>query len=120
MWHDNHIMPEKCIDTHPVVSCLDMFEPHPLIHVCKFPGDPMYPYVGKFIANLTLAQIKSLDCGSKRQSDFRMALFIFESHDGNLDRKPNNYSIPELAYQHCRKFLILWSVRIPRIRSYGI
>jgi len=34
------------------------------------PDDPAYPYVGKYIANLTLAQIKTLDCGSKRQTNF--------------------------------------------------
>ncbi|KAI9572756.1 PLC-like phosphodiesterase [Boletus coccyginus] len=57
VWHDNQILAEKCIDTHPV-----------------FPNDPTYPYVGKFIANLTLAQIKTLDCGSKRQPDFPQQL----------------------------------------------
>ena len=34
-------------------------------------GDPEFPYVGKHIANLTLAQIKTLDCGSKRQLPYR-------------------------------------------------
>lgn len=34
----------------------------------------MYPYVGKYIANLTLAQIKTLDCGSQRQHDFPLQL----------------------------------------------
>lgn len=28
-----------------------------------FPGDPQYPYAGKLIKDLTLAQIKTLDCG---------------------------------------------------------
>jgi glycerophosphoryl diester phosphodiesterase len=28
-----------------------------------FPGDPMYPYAGKLIKDLTLAEIKTLDCG---------------------------------------------------------
>lgn len=32
---------------------------------------PIHRYVGKFIANLTLAQVKTLDCGSLRQSDYR-------------------------------------------------
>ncbi|KIJ68638.1 hypothetical protein HYDPIDRAFT_165390 [Hydnomerulius pinastri MD-312] len=54
VWHDEEIVPEKCLDTGPVV-----------------PEDPMYPYVGKFIANLTLAQIKTLDCGSKRQAKYQ-------------------------------------------------
>lgn len=31
----------------------------------------MFPYVGKNIANLTLAQVKTLDCGSQRLSAFR-------------------------------------------------
>ncbi|KAG9314563.1 PLC-like phosphodiesterase [Chiua virens] len=57
VWHDNQILAEKCIDTHPA-----------------FPDDPMYPYVGKFIANLTLAQVKTLDCGSKRQPEFPQQL----------------------------------------------
>ncbi|KAG1729560.1 PLC-like phosphodiesterase [Suillus lakei] len=53
VWHDESIMAEKCSDTAPVV-----------------PDDPAYPYVGKFITNLTLAQIKTLDCGSKRQKNY--------------------------------------------------
>jgi glycerophosphoryl diester phosphodiesterase len=28
-----------------------------------FPGDPLYPYAGKLIRDLTLAEIKTLDCG---------------------------------------------------------
>jgi len=50
VWHDEEITPEKCQDTQPVAD-----------------GDPDFPYVGKHIANLTLAQLKTLDCGSKRQ-----------------------------------------------------
>lgn len=53
VWHDESIAAEKCSDTAPVV-----------------PDDPAYPYVGKFITNLTLAQIKTLDCGSKRQKKY--------------------------------------------------
>ena len=37
----------------------------------QVPGDLMFPYVGKYIAHLTLAQIKTLDCGSKRQDGYR-------------------------------------------------
>ncbi|MFC8226537.1 glycerophosphodiester phosphodiesterase family protein [Streptomyces sp. NPDC057287] len=44
--HDRQISAQKCRDTGPLT-----------------PGDPMYPYVGKYIKDLTLAQIKSLDCG---------------------------------------------------------
>ncbi|GLB36465.1 putative PLC-like phosphodiesterase [Lyophyllum shimeji] len=57
VWHDMHIPPEKCEDTSPA-----------------FPGDPDFPYVGKQIANLTLAQIKTLDCGSERLVDYPMQL----------------------------------------------
>jgi len=57
VWHDMVIPPEKCEDTSPA-----------------FKGDPDFPYVGKNIANLTLAQIKTLDCGSERQIDYPMQL----------------------------------------------
>ncbi|KAJ7899957.1 PLC-like phosphodiesterase [Mycena olivaceomarginata] len=39
-----------------------------------FSDDAAFPYVGKFIANLTLAQLKTLDCGSQRQSNFPLQL----------------------------------------------
>jgi glycerophosphoryl diester phosphodiesterase len=51
--HDRKISAAKCKDTAPVTA-----------------NDPDYPYVGKFIVNLTLAQVKSLDCGSQRLPDF--------------------------------------------------
>jgi len=57
VWHDDKIVASKCQDTSPA-----------------FPEDSMYPYVGKYIANLTLAQIKTLDCGSKRQGKYPMQL----------------------------------------------
>lgn len=46
VWHDSVIEPEKCTDTGPV-----------------FAGDPQYPYVGKRVAELTLGQVRTLDCG---------------------------------------------------------
>ena len=46
VWHDPTIQSEKCADTRPVVT-----------------GDPQYPYVGKLVHDLTLAQIRTLDCG---------------------------------------------------------
>ncbi|KAJ7596632.1 PLC-like phosphodiesterase [Mycena floridula] len=52
VWHDESITPQKCRDGPPR------------------PDDPDFPYVGKFVANLTLQQLKSLDCGSQRQRDF--------------------------------------------------
>jgi len=56
IWHDEEISSTKCRDTQPA-----------------FPDDPEYPYVGKFIANLTLSQIKTLDC-SRRQPGFPLQL----------------------------------------------
>lgn len=52
VWHDATIEPEKCSDTAPA-----------------FPSDPRYPYVGKLVHELTLAQIRTLDCG-KRLAEF--------------------------------------------------
>lgn len=46
VWHDPVVDPTKCADTAPA-----------------FPGDPQYPYVGKLVHDLTLAQIRTLDCG---------------------------------------------------------
>ncbi|KAG8908237.1 hypothetical protein FRB99_008302 [Tulasnella sp. 403] len=45
IWHDHWIQPEKCRDTTG-------------------------KYVGEFIANLTLAELKTLDCGSRQLSSF--------------------------------------------------
>ncbi|KZT23767.1 PLC-like phosphodiesterase [Neolentinus lepideus HHB14362 ss-1] len=59
VWHDENITPQKCIDTGPA-----------------FPDDPDYPYVGKFVANLTLSQLKTLDCGSKRQLGYPHQLTV--------------------------------------------
>lgn len=52
VWHDPTIQAEKCADTAPV-----------------FAGDPQYPYVGKLVHELTLAQLETLDCG-KRLDEF--------------------------------------------------
>ena len=51
--HDRQVNGNKCQDTGPVT-----------------PGDPEYPYVGKYINTLTLAQVRTLDCGSKTLPDF--------------------------------------------------
>ncbi|MEU6573374.1 glycerophosphodiester phosphodiesterase family protein [Streptomyces sp. NPDC046805] len=51
--HDRQISAQKCRDTAPVTA-----------------GDPMYPYVGKYIKDLTLAQIKTLDCGYQQLPGF--------------------------------------------------
>lgn len=48
VWHDETVGPQKCVDTTPAVA-----------------GDPQYPYAGKLVHNLTLAQIRTLDCGHR-------------------------------------------------------
>lgn len=51
--HDRKVNKAVCRDTEPVS-----------------PGDPMFPYAEHFIKDLTLDQIKSLDCGSLRKPDY--------------------------------------------------
>ncbi|WP_434086271.1 glycerophosphodiester phosphodiesterase [Mycobacterium lentiflavum] len=46
VWHDPTIDAEKCMDTGPAIA-----------------ADPQYPYVGKLVHELTLAQLRTLDCG---------------------------------------------------------
>ncbi|MCZ4548556.1 glycerophosphodiester phosphodiesterase family protein [Gordonia rubripertincta] len=46
IWHDPKIDATKCSDTAPAQ-----------------PGDPQFPYVGKLVHELTLAQVRTLDCG---------------------------------------------------------
>jgi glycerophosphoryl diester phosphodiesterase len=55
VWHDPTIDAEKCSDTAPAVA-----------------GDPEYPYVGKLVHELTLVQIRTLDCG-RRLDEFPRA-----------------------------------------------
>ena len=45
--HDRKVSGSKCRDTAPYV-----------------PGDPEFPYVGKFVKTLSLTQVKQLDCGT--------------------------------------------------------
>ncbi|WP_433796391.1 glycerophosphodiester phosphodiesterase family protein [Actinoplanes sp. CA-252034] len=51
--HDRQVSAQKCRDTGPVT-----------------PGDPMYPYVGRYIKDLTLAQIRTMDCGYRQLPGF--------------------------------------------------
>ena len=53
--HDRDPSPRKCRDTAPA-----------------FAGDPEYPYVPgvRYIKDLTLAQLRTLDCGSQTLSEF--------------------------------------------------
>ncbi|MEV4710299.1 glycerophosphodiester phosphodiesterase family protein [Micromonospora sp. NPDC049374] len=50
--HDRRVSAAKCADTNPVV-----------------PNDPEFPYVGKYVNTLTLAQVRTLDCGSRTLPD---------------------------------------------------
>ena len=45
--HYRKISGQKCLDTAPVT-----------------PNDPQFPYVGRYIKDLTFAQVRSLDCGT--------------------------------------------------------
>jgi glycerophosphoryl diester phosphodiesterase len=51
--HDRRTTGNKCRDTAPVTA-----------------GDPEFPYVGKYVKDLSLAQVRTLDCGSVKLPDF--------------------------------------------------
>lgn len=53
--HDRDPSPAKCVDTAPA-----------------FPGDPEFPYVPNrtYIKDLTLAQVRTIDCGSLRPPQY--------------------------------------------------
>ncbi|MFD2615060.1 glycerophosphodiester phosphodiesterase [Paenibacillus gansuensis] len=51
--HDRKISGRNCKDTSPA-----------------FGGDPEFPYVGKYIKDLTLVQIRTLDCGSTTKPEY--------------------------------------------------
>ncbi|MCU1530787.1 MAG: glycerophosphodiester phosphodiesterase [Arthrobacter sp.] len=51
--HDRKVSDKKCLDTAPVT-----------------PNDPAFPYVGKYVKDLTFEQVRSLDCGSLTQPQF--------------------------------------------------
>ncbi|GIJ79048.1 Glycerophosphoryl diester phosphodiesterase [Micromonospora phaseoli] len=50
--HDRRVSAAKCADTAAVT-----------------PGDPEFPYVGKYVNTLSLAQVRTLDCGSQTLPD---------------------------------------------------
>ncbi|WP_250000147.1 glycerophosphodiester phosphodiesterase family protein [Actinoplanes sp. M2I2] len=50
--HDRRVSGAKCADTAPVTT-----------------GDPEFPYVGKYVNTLTVAQVRTLDCGSRTLPD---------------------------------------------------
>jgi hypothetical protein len=73
VWHDEEILSSKCQDTAPAVNYY-FASPARFLTWNQISDDSFFPYVGKFIANLTLAQLKTLDCGSQRQDNFRKLL----------------------------------------------
>lgn len=50
--HDRRVSAAKCADTAPATA-----------------GDPEFPYAGKYVNTLTLAQVRTLDCGSRTLAD---------------------------------------------------
>jgi glycerophosphoryl diester phosphodiesterase len=77
--HDRDPNPNKCVDTAPA-----------------FPGDPEYPYVPDrtYIKDLTLAQVRTIDCGSLAQPQFPGQ----EVHPG--ERMPLLSQVLELVNQY--------------------
>ena len=53
VWHDDTMQANKCADTVPVT-----------------PNDPEFPYAGDRVAELSLAQIKTLNCGYKQLAGY--------------------------------------------------
>lgn len=53
VWHDRQIFDHLCRDTAPAS-----------------PGDPEFPYAGDYIADLTLEQVKTLECGYQPHPDW--------------------------------------------------
>jgi glycerophosphoryl diester phosphodiesterase len=66
VWHDPTIRPEKCSDTGPA-----------------FAADPQYPYVGKLVHDVTLAQVRTLDCG-KLLNEFPRAEVVWSNKIATL------------------------------------
>lgn len=50
--HDRKVDKKKCTDTAPAT-----------------PGDPQYPYVGKYVRDLTYAQIRTMNCGYEKVNE---------------------------------------------------
>jgi glycerophosphoryl diester phosphodiesterase len=57
--HDLALSPVNCRDTAPAT-----------------PGDPLFPYVGRMLRELTLAQIKTIDVGARHRADALAATLV--------------------------------------------
>ncbi len=84
VWHDPTIQAEKCSDTSPA-----------------FAGDPQYPYVGRLVHELTLVQIRTLDCG-KRLSEFPNAEVV---HGNKIATLPEVFALTD-SYHSAVRFNI--------------
>lgn len=51
--HDRRVAQATCRDTGPAL-----------------PGDPEHPYVGRYVTNLSLRQVRTLDCGSQTKPQY--------------------------------------------------
>ncbi|MCV6971803.1 glycerophosphodiester phosphodiesterase [Mycobacterium bohemicum] len=81
VWHDPTIQADKCSDTAPA-----------------YPGDPQYPYVGKLVHELTLAQIHTLDCG-KRLAEFPDAEVL---HGNKIATLPEVFALADSYHSGVR------------------
>lgn len=81
--HEPAVTPLLCQDTAPA-----------------FPGDPVYPYVGKNIHDLTLAEVKTLDCGTRRPADPSTDPFASTQQPVPGTRVPTLDEVFELADEH--------------------
>jgi glycerophosphoryl diester phosphodiesterase len=80
VWHDPAFAPDQCADTGPA-----------------FAGDPQYPYVGKWVRELTLAQIRMLDCG-KPNREFPQAEVV----RGKLAILPDVFALTDSYHANVR------------------
>lgn len=82
--HELVVTPQLCQDIAPA-----------------FPGDPAFPYVGKNIRDLTLAEVKTLDCGTRRPADPVKDEFVRTQQPVPGTRVPTLDEVYALAEQRC-------------------
>ncbi|MEW2359356.1 glycerophosphodiester phosphodiesterase family protein [Spirillospora sp. NPDC029432] len=80
--HDRRVSDRKCQDTAPAV-----------------PGDPEYPYVGKYVNTLSLEQVRTMDCGTRTLPEF-----------------PGQRAVPGARMPLLREVFAL----VHRYRAYGV
>jgi glycerophosphoryl diester phosphodiesterase len=71
------------------------------------PGDPEVPYVGKFINTLTLAQVRTLDCGTRRPPDPRTDPYLPTLVMAPGERMPTLPRVLEFVKRYGRRDLKL-------------